>query len=537
MSTNIARMDADAGTGMEKSPKDPTVALFWSFLAFHVGLWTLVPMLTQPNAPLDTMEMLFWGREMELGYYKHPPLPAWLAEMATWVAGNRVWPTYLLSQICVATCLWAAWRFARDVLSPWLALSAAALLDACYYYNYTTPEFNHNVTLRPLWALTTLFLFWAASTGKKRYWIAFGVAAAAGMYAKYQLFLLLPPMLLFSVWNPRARRCWTTAGPYLAILLFLVLLTPHLWWAWQHDFPAIGYALERTRGEATWSEHLVNPMKFLGAQMLAVAPAVVVALLLTGKRFKPRTLDEGRRFARDFLLAAVLGPLALILAISVLKGAHVRSMLGAPLFTLGGVLLLLAMEARDTVRINRQVAGRCAAISVVLAAALSVANVAGPYVSGKPRRIHFPGEPLARELQQRWQRSHAKDRKEIPVVGGPWWVAANAAFHLPGRPPVYCDLDPSKSPWLDDRELLAKGGVLVWDAEQALDADDLRKRFPNVHLEPPITLPYATGADLKRLTVGVAVIDPPAPSNSAVLWRMLIRSPATRPFRSFSSGR
>jgi len=81
---------------------------------------------------------------------------------------------------------------------------------------------------------------------------------------------------------------------------------------------------------------------------------------------------------------------------------------------------------------------------------------------------------------------------------------------------VYCDLDPSKSPWLDDRELLAKGGVLVWDAEQALDADDLRKRFPNVHLEPPITLPYATGADLKRLTVGVAVIDPPAAGRTSV---------------------
>lgn len=68
--------------------RDPTVYWFWGIVAAHVFVWTLLPTLTQPSAPLDAVEMLFFGREWQWGYFKHPPLPAWLAEAAFRVCGG-----------------------------------------------------------------------------------------------------------------------------------------------------------------------------------------------------------------------------------------------------------------------------------------------------------------------------------------------------------------------------------------------------------------------------------------------------------------
>ena len=83
---------------------------FWLFAAIHLVVWTLIPLWIQPNPPLDTVEVVAWGHEWRLGYPKHPPLVAWLAEAARSIGGvSGVWPIYLLGQLCVVTAFWAVW--------------------------------------------------------------------------------------------------------------------------------------------------------------------------------------------------------------------------------------------------------------------------------------------------------------------------------------------------------------------------------------------------------------------------------------------
>ena len=58
-------------------------AAFAVFLALHVVVWTALPTLLYPNLPLDLIEALTYGREWQLGYDKLPPLPWFLAEIAS----------------------------------------------------------------------------------------------------------------------------------------------------------------------------------------------------------------------------------------------------------------------------------------------------------------------------------------------------------------------------------------------------------------------------------------------------------------------
>ena len=44
------------------------------FLFSHLIIWTLVPSISNINLPLDTIEALAWGTNIDWGYNKHPPL-------------------------------------------------------------------------------------------------------------------------------------------------------------------------------------------------------------------------------------------------------------------------------------------------------------------------------------------------------------------------------------------------------------------------------------------------------------------------------
>ena len=82
------------------------------------------PGITQPNRPFDLVEMLYWGRAWQWGYWKHPPLPAWIAQSVYQISGSAIWPTYLAGQLAMAVMFWAVWKLSREFLRPWPAVCA-----------------------------------------------------------------------------------------------------------------------------------------------------------------------------------------------------------------------------------------------------------------------------------------------------------------------------------------------------------------------------------------------------------------------------
>ena len=55
--------------------------LFYIFISTHLLLWTVVPTAVNQNLPLDTIEALAWGSNLDWGFNKHPPLSAFFLEV------------------------------------------------------------------------------------------------------------------------------------------------------------------------------------------------------------------------------------------------------------------------------------------------------------------------------------------------------------------------------------------------------------------------------------------------------------------------
>ena len=162
-----------------------------TFLLVHLTIWVLVPSITNENLPLDTIEALAWGSNLDWGFNKHPPLSAFIVEIFYQIFGSKDWAYYFLSQICLVTSFFVVWNFSGDFFKNKIhCLLSVFLLEGIYFYNYTTPEFNVYICELPFWALTVLFCWRSFKYNKNSDWLIFGLFSALGILSHY-LFLYL----------------------------------------------------------------------------------------------------------------------------------------------------------------------------------------------------------------------------------------------------------------------------------------------------------------------------------------------------------
>ena len=466
-----------------------------------MAVWTLIPSLVNPNLPLDVIEGLAWGHAWQWGYDKHPPLSPWLVELAYVLAPGQGWTVYLLSALCVTLAFWAVWRLARDFVEPTAAAVAVLLLEGIYYHNFTSPEFNANVILLPCWALSVLCLWRALTRGSLAAWALFGLFGALGLLGKYFTAFLIVPLGLFLLIDRESRAAWRTPGPYLAMAVALAVLGPHLAWMLAHDFQTVTYALRRSGAlsDSILVRHIAYPSKFLLAQAVALLPMLGLLLILG----RPGRHDVVRR-QRDFLIAAGIVPLVLVVLVSAVFGLRLRSMWGTPLFLFAG-LMAVAWFGPATMNLRRfaVVLSGLLVLAPVLYAALALAQ---PHVTGKGKRTHFPGAALARDVDAAWL---AKFPGPLPVVIGSEWLAGNVGAYSLARPLVYIQGDPARAPWLDDPRVRDLGAAVVWAADEGFNPpQSLGKRFVCLEPQRPIALSWQTGASLPPLEFGLALIAP-----------------------------
>src|SRR6056300_679290 len=108
--------------------------VFYIFILAHLIIWTLVPSLTNLNLPLDTIEALAWGSNLDWGFNKHPPFSAFAVEFFYLIFGNSDWSYYLLSQIFVVTSLFFVWKFSNEIFEDkTYSLISVLILSGIYF--------------------------------------------------------------------------------------------------------------------------------------------------------------------------------------------------------------------------------------------------------------------------------------------------------------------------------------------------------------------------------------------------------------------
>ena len=233
---------------------------FYIFITAHLIVWTLIPTLTNNNLPLDTIEALAWGSDLDWGYNKHPPASAFFVEIFYQIFGNQDWAYYLLSQIFVVISFFVIFKFVEDFFENKIfCFLSVLLLEGIYFYNFTTPEFNVNVCLIPFWALTVFYCWKGFKDNKTIDWLLLGLFAGFGFLSKYLFIYLgiaIDVFLLYMIIKKKINfKC------LISFIPFLIVLLPHLVWLSENDYIMITYGLHRTgTGEQNFLDHITHPL-------------------------------------------------------------------------------------------------------------------------------------------------------------------------------------------------------------------------------------------------------------------------------------
>ena len=473
-----------------------------AILLLHTAVWTLLPSLLYPNLPLDLIEALTYGREWQLGYDKLPPLPWWLVDIVYRIAGHD-FAYYLLAQAAVVAALWLVWLMARPLTGAVGALVAVLIVDGLHYLNYTAAKFNHDVIQLPFWALAGLAFHRALRGGWLGHWLLLGVAIGMSLWAKYFVVVLAMPLALFILLDRDARKALATPGPYVAAVVALLTMAPHLVWLVQNDFLPFAYAEHRALPSRGLIDHVWHPLQFAISQIFFLVPSLLIALPL----FLPRrtaAASPTATFDMRIVTWLAFGPIATVLALSALSGRGTVAMWGYPLWLFLGVwIVLVARVALDEARLSR-VLFSWAAIFGCLALAFIINYAILPNYDHRYRAVFFPGDDLARELSQRYR---AATGKPMVYVIGSMWDGGNVAHYAPDHPRVLIDGEPERAPWIDLTDLRSKGAVIVWTAGD-LNAvpPGLRSVAADAAVQPPFLLHYRRGDS--SLYVGWAILHP-----------------------------
>jgi len=484
-------------------------AAFAAFLALHVVVWTALPTLLYPNLPLDLIEALTYGREWQLGYDKLPPLPWWLVELVYRTVGVDA-AYYALAQIAVVAAFAAVWLTARPLVGAVGALVAVLFLDGLHYFHFTAAKFNHDVIELPLWALAGYAFHAALRRGRMIHWLLLGVALGVSLWAKYFVVVLAAPLALFLLLDRDARRALATPGPWIALVVALVIMAPHLVWLVRNDFLPFAYASARSAPSRGLLDHVLHPLLFVLGQVAFLLPALLIAATVVmppptaQDEAPPPVAAKADAFDRRIVTLLAFGPAAATVAMSALSGRGAIAMWGYPLWLFLGLWIVLyagtALEPARLRRIAAVWASVFALFAIVFAASYSVL----PAIDHRYRAVFYPGDRLADELARRFR---AATGAPLVYVIGTMWDGGNVAHYAREQPRVLIDGDWRRAPWIDLGDLRSKGAVVVWTgSDPTVMPVALRGVAGDAQIQPPFTLPFRRGDHV--LTVGWAILRP-----------------------------
>lgn len=434
------------------------------FLILHFLLWSLLPLL-RSSLPMDSIEAIVWGQYCDWGTNKHPALSGHLAYWFYMLGGHSHYAVYALSQLCVLLGFIYLFKLATCFMPREQAVLSVMLLEGVIYYGFSALEFNVNVVSLALWPMTAYHFYQALSRNRLPDWILTGVFAGLNLFNKYVSGILLMAMLLLMLCDKKARNKFKTFGPYAAAISCLLIIVPHCYWLYRHDFFVMEYFLKRSEHAGFENipllRHIIYPLRFFAAQVLFGLGTLLVYFTATHKA--PREVPIMNAFQRHFLLFLGLAPLVIMTAISMIGGIKLKSMWGFPVLYMLPILLFKFFPVVFS-ETNKKKTIRGVYLLMFLMAAAQICVI----TFNKSDKLHLDAPDYAWQMEKIWlEKTGGRPFKY--VAGDVWW-ADNAALYAPSQPKPVIWGDPARNPWFDAQDMAASGALIITGGESEYNA-------------------------------------------------------------------
>jgi hypothetical protein len=177
-----------------------------------------------------------------------------------------------------------------------------------------------------------------------------------------------------------------------------------------------------------------------------------------------------------------------------------------PLIVLSGLAVIVA--AGDAITLARQhiVIAAWFGLLIVPPVMAAAAVMVMPWLS-IDLRVTQPAQAMARFFSESFER---RTGQPLQIVAGDPRTAAQVALGAHGRPSLFLDAAPERSPWVTPSAVRSKGAILVWPTTDTAGTPPaaLKERFPDLVPEVPRAFERRVQGRLPLFRIGWAVIRP-----------------------------
>lgn len=450
--------------------------LLLALLLGHVLVWTLQPVLSHSNLAdsVDMVENWVWGKEWQLGYWKHPPFFAWVTAGWFSVFPRADWAYYLLAAVNSAAGLAGVWALTgvadadREGKGLRRRLLAVAALSPTPIYGFLALKFNANAMLLSVWPWAAWAFLRALREPTARNGALLGLLAAVAMLSKYISLVLLIGMVAVALADRRRWSLLRSPAAFAALVVGALAMAPHLVWMVATEFRTLAYA-EHQRATST-AQFVSYLLRLPFSMLLFLLPTIALALVALPRedwRAYRGVFRRGGEAARGRMLGLAVVPFVATCLLGVWKWAKLSSQWGFPLMYPASWLLVSAPGVEERrLRLDR------AALLLVLAwgAIVVTAPVVGVGGVLAGAKVHVePRAELGREVTRIWR--EASGGRALDVVAGTFDLSNDVAFYSPDAPSMLIDFDRLKSPWVTPERMAANGVAVVCRLDDAVCAE------------------------------------------------------------------
>lgn len=246
----------------------------------------------------DEAYQWIWSKHLALSYYSKPLLIALTQWLGTHLWGDNDFGVRFFSPVIGAILGFLLLRFfAREVNARAgfflvLIVSATPLLALGSILMTVDP-------LSVLFWTSAMIAGWRAvqPEAKVTPWLWTGLWMGLGFLSKYtELLQLVCWVVFFMLWKP-ARAHLRKPGPYLALLVNLILTTPVLVWNQQHHWATISHVESNASANKPWEpswSHLGDCTSFISTESALLNPIFFVAAIWASVAFWRRMRHDPR---------------------------------------------------------------------------------------------------------------------------------------------------------------------------------------------------------------------------------------------------
>jgi hypothetical protein len=483
---------------------------FWVATLTQAALWWVVPSLLYSSPPSDLLLVLAVGHEFQLGSSFGPPLAFWCAEVAYDIAGTP--GVYLLAQACIVFAYYGVFTLARAIVGTHHATFAILLMVGISAFTAPTPNFGPAILAMPFTVFAIVNLWRAVGERRRSGWFLLALQLGLLLLTTYAGLVLIFTIFVFLAVTRRGRRALRSADPWLASIMIVVVLFPHLIWL---DLAGGKFPLEFNAPLRVDAAYL---SQFFGIiETLFLAHAGLVVLVVLGSKWHFRSEEKvpvfvrsftdpfGRRFVYYFAVAPALAAAVF----TVLSGERQAPGIYAPYLALSGLAIVVLAGNSIPWHRPRLVAMAWALLLVVPPLGAAAAIVALPWLGISGVDVGRPAAAMGSFFAESFER---RTGAPLAIVAGEPRIAALVALGAPTRPSLYLDATPERTPWVTPDAVRRKGAVVVWpnaDTRAEVPAD-IAARFPGLVADVPRAFGRMVQGRLPLLRLGWGAVRPEA---------------------------